>query len=128
MNRTRPAALGAWHDFVAQPDPDALRELLAPDVVFRSPAVFAPQVGVELTHAYLWAAVQVLGPTLEYRHEWWDAQSAVLRFHAVVDGLEIDGVDLIRWDDQDRIVEFTVMTRPFKALRALIDQMGARLR
>lgn len=122
-----PAAIRAWHDLVAAPDPQKLRDLLASDVVFCSPAVHTPQAGPDLTFAYLWAAVQVLGPTLRYRHEWYDEHSAVLRFTATVDSLDVEGVDIIRWDGDGRIVEFTVMARPFKGLQALITAMGAQL-
>lgn len=127
MSANHPAAIQAWHALVGDPDKGRLRSLLADDVVFRSPAVHTPQAGVDLTQAYLWAAVQVLGPTLTYRHEWYDDRSAVLRFSATVDGLEIDGVDIITWNDDDLITEFTVMTRPFKGLQALIQAMGAAL-
>lgn len=125
--RDTPNAIRAWHALVARPDPDALRALLAPGVVFRSPAVHTPQEGAERTFAYLWAAIQVLGPGLDYRHEWHDENSAVLMFTAVVDGLTVEGVDIIRWDADDRIVEFTVMARPYKGLQALIGAMGRQL-
>ena len=127
MAMTQPAAVQAWHAFVTDPTPAGLRALLADDAVFRSPAVHTPQEGAELTYAYLWAAVQVLGPTLVYRHEWYDEHSAVLRFNATVDGLEVDGVDIITWNEDDKITEFAVMTRPFKGLQALIHAMGAAL-
>lgn len=48
-------------------------------------------------------------------------------FSAVVDGLTIEGVDIVRWDADDRIVEFTVMARPYKGLQALIGAMGRQL-
>ncbi|GGL15399.1 nuclear transport factor 2 family protein [Nocardia jinanensis] len=122
-----PSAVAAWHRLVAEPDTARLRDLLAPEVVFRSPAVHTPQVGRDRAFAYLWAALQVLGPTLTYGHQWFDDDSAVLRFSATVDELVVDGVDLIRWDTDGRLTEFTVMIRPFKALQAVIAAMGAEL-
>jgi hypothetical protein len=123
----RPAVVSAWHACVEAPDRERLRAMLAPDVVFRSPAVHTPQEGLQVTEAYLWAALQVLGPTIEYVHEWYDESSAVLLFTATVDGREVSGIDIITWDDTDRIVDFTVMARPFKGLQALITAMGAEL-
>jgi hypothetical protein len=125
--RAVPAALAAWHHVVEQQDPALLEELVAEGCVFRSPAVHTPQEGKALTMAYLSAAMVVLGPTLSYRHEWYDDASAVLEFTAEVGGLAVHGVDMVRWDDEDRLVEFTVMVRPFKGLTALMEQMAARL-
>lgn len=122
-----PDVVAAWHALVEAPDAKRLRALLAPDVTFRSPAVHTPQEGADRTFAYLWAALQVLGPTLRYEREWRDDESAVLMFSAVVDDLQVGGVDIIRWNSEGRIVEFTVMARPFKALQALIRAMGAEL-
>lgn len=123
----RPAPLTAWHQLVDAQDPSTLGELLADDAVFRSPAVHTSQQGRDLTAAYLSAALAVLGPSLAYRHEWWDASSAVLEFSAELDGLSVHGVDMIRWDEAGRITEFTVMVRPFKGLTKLMERMAAQL-
>ncbi|PPJ25825.1 polyketide cyclase [Nocardia nova] len=122
-----PPPVTAWHRLVDNPDAAGLRDLLAPDVVFRSPAVNTPQNGRDRAFAYLWAALQVLGPTMTYSQEWYEGDSAVLRFSASVDELVIDGVDIIRWDADGRLTEFTVMIRPFKALQAVVDAMGTQL-
>ena len=84
-----PAALATWHRIVESQDPALLEDLLAEDCVFRSPAVHTPQEGKALTTAYLAAAMVVLGPTLTYRHEWYDEASAVLEFTAEVAGLAV---------------------------------------
>jgi len=125
--RERPAALEAWHAIAASRDPAGLADLLADECVFRSPAVHTPQQGKELTTAYLTAAVVVLGPTLRYAHEWCDASSAVLEFTAEVDGRTVHGIDMLRWGTDDKLVEFTVMVRPFKGLEALIGAMATEL-
>jgi hypothetical protein len=122
-----PAVLTAWHHVVETQDLGLLENLIADDCVFRSPAVHTPQEGKALTTAYLSAALVVLGPTLGYRHEWYDESSAVLEFTAEVDGLAVHGVDMLRWGSDDRLVEFTVMLRPFKGLTAVMQQMAARL-
>jgi hypothetical protein len=69
----------------------------------------------------------VLGPSLAYHDEWVRERDAVLRFTAVVDGLDVEGIDLIRWDDDGQIEDFTVMIRPAKALEAVIAAMGRQL-
>lgn len=124
---TRPAPLTAWHRLVEARDPAQLADLLVDDAVFRSPAVHTPQEGRALTTAYLTAALHVLGPTLRYEHEWYDEGSAVLEFSAELDGLTVHGIDLVRWGDDDRIREFTVMVRPFSALTKLMELMAAEL-
>ena len=123
----RPAVVSAWYDFASNPDLESLRAMLSPEVTFRSPAVHTPQEGPQVTEAYLWAALQVLGPTIEYVHEWYDESSAVLMFTATIDGRDVSGIDIIEWDEAGRIVNFTVMARPLKGLQALITAMGAEL-
>ena len=122
-----PQALVGWHRVVEARDASLLDGLLADDCVFRSPAVHSPQEGKALTTAYLGAALGVLGPTLAYRHEWFDASSAVLEFEAEIDGLSVHGVDMLRWNDEGQLTEFTVMVRPYKALTKLMELMVAEL-
>ena len=123
----RPEPLRRWHRIVEEQDPALLDELLDDDCVFRSPAVHTPQVGRSLTAAYLGAALVVLGPTLSYQHEWSDDGSAVLEFTAELDGLQVHGIDMLRWGSDGRVTEFTVMVRPFKGLTQLMSLMAAEL-
>ena len=123
----RPEPLRRWHRIVEEQDPTLLDELLADDCVFRSPAVHTPQEGKALTTAYLTAAMRVLGPTISYRQEWWDAGSAVLEFTAELDGLQVHGIDMLRWESDGHVTEFTVMVRPFKGLTQLMTLMAAEL-
>jgi len=124
---TRPAPVAAWHAIAASKDPAGLADLMADDVVFRSPAVHTPQEGRALTTAYLSAALVVLGPTLTYVREWYAEDSAVLEFRAELDGLSVHGVDMMTWNDEGRLVDFTVMVRPMKGLHKLVELMGAQL-
>lgn len=124
---SRPAPVVAWHAVAQSRDPAGLDALLADDVVFRSPAVHTPQEGRAITTAYLAAALVVLGPSLTYVDEWWGEGSAVLEFTAVVDGLTVHGVDMLRWGDDGLLTSFTVMVRPMKGLHALVAAMGAQL-
>jgi hypothetical protein len=123
----RPEPVAGWHDIARSKDPAQLRELLAEDVVFRSPAVFSPQVGRAATTLYLTAAISVLGPTLRYQDEWYDESSAVLEFEADLDGVVVHGVDMMRWNTSGKLTSFTVMVRPVKGLQELMTRMGAEL-
>ena len=122
-----PAAVRTWHEIVKTRDPELLQSLLTDDVVFRSPAVHTPQAGRELTTMYLEAAMTVLGPNLRYHRHWYRPDSAVLEFTTVVDDVEMHGVDMMTWDDDDRLVDFTVMVRPKKGLDMVIERVGAEL-
>ena len=123
----QPEALALWHRVAETRDPTLLDELLDDGCVFRSPAVHTPQEGKALTTSYLSAALVVLGPSLTYRHEWWDEGSAVLEFTAELDGLTLHGIDMLRWGADGRLTEFTVMVRPFKGLSKLMELMLAEL-
>jgi hypothetical protein len=122
-----PAAVAAWHAIAESRDPAGLGHLLADEVVFRSPAVHGDQAGKELTTTYLSAAVVVLGPTLVYKRQWYAERNAVLEFEAELDGLTVHGIDMMQWNDEGKLVEFTVMVRPFKGLEKLIELMAAEL-
>lgn len=127
MTDQTPPPVRAWHALVEHPDAGALRGLLAPGVTFRSPAVHTPQEGPERTFAYLWAALAVLGPGLTYHREWYSTDSAVLEFTTTIDGKDVHGVDIVTWDAEGLITDFTVMARPLRGLQVLIDAMGAEL-
>ncbi len=101
--------------------------LLADDVEFRSPAVFAPQQGKALTTRYLAGALTVLGPSLRYLSEWHDDGSAVLEFEAELDGIYLQGVDMLRWNSDDQLVSFTVLVRPLRGLEKLVELMARKL-
>ena len=127
MSPPAPPALANWHRVVETRDPSLLADLLADDVVFYSPAVYAPQQGKAITTAYLTAALRVLGPTVRYTAEWSDDSGAVLEFEAELDGKFIHGVDILRWGVDDRLTSFTVMVRPLQGLQALIAHMARTL-
>ena len=100
--------------------------LLADDVVFQSPVVHTPQRGKAITTQYLAAALQVLNnESFTYLNEWIGETSAVLEFQSVIDGIEINGVDIIAWNAAGKITHFKVMVRPLKAINLLHQMMGA---
>ena len=120
--------IDAWHEFVESRDPGLLDALLADDVVFHSPVVHTPQRGKAITLLYLRGAMQLLGtPAFRYEREIRAERDALLEFSTQIDGIAINGVDLIRWDDAGRIVDFKVMVRPLKAMNALHQKMGELL-
>ena len=116
-----------WHAVVQSGDPALLDGLLADDVVFRSPAVFKPQEGKAVTTQYLTSAMVVLGPSLRYVAEWYGETSAVLEFEADLDGVYVQGVDMLRWNGTDKLVGFTVMVRPMRGLNKLVELMAREL-
>jgi len=123
----QPAAVRAWHAVVQSGDPALLEDLLTDDVVFRSPAVFKPQEGKAVTTRYLTSAMTVLGPSLRYVAEWHGETSAVLEFEADLDGVYVQGVDMLRWNSQEQLVAFTVMVRPMRGLNKLVELMAQEL-
>ncbi len=123
----RPGVVGRWHDVVGSRDPGKLDALLAEDVVFLSPVVHTPQRGKAITTKYLGAALAVLGADFHYVEEWAGSSSAVLEFVAVIDGIEVNGVDIIGWNAEGRIDQFKVMVRPLKAIELVRQRMAAAL-
>jgi len=117
-----------WKAVAKAQDVAALEDLLAEDVVFHSPVVHTPQRGRAITVRYLSAALHVLNnETFRYVGEWRAPRSAVLEFVTTIDGIEIDGVDIIDWNEDGRISQFKVMARPLKAINLLHRLMGERL-
>ena len=139
----QPATVQAWHAAVQSRDLALLDGLLADDVVFRSPAAFAPKPGKDLTIRYLVSAIAVLGPSLRYVAEWYgqsgdrsssgdqssssDRSSAVLEFEAELDGIYVHGVDMLRWNNEGKLISVTVMVRPMSGLQKLVEQVQAQL-
>lgn len=122
------AVLKTWHHLLRERNAAALPALLAEDAVFHSPVVHTPQRGRAITAAYLGAALKVLGnDTFRYVREIVGTHDAVLEFETTIDGIVINGVDLIRWNDQDQITDFKVMVRPLKAINLLHQLMAAQL-
>ncbi len=124
----KPKTIERWHRVIECRESSALDALLADDVVFESPIVFKPQVGKALAGAYLRAAQQTLdNGSFRYVNEWYAERSAVLEFVTVIDGITIEGVDIIHWNAEDRIVHFKVMVRPLKAINLLHQAMARAL-
>ena len=121
-------ALDKWYGYMKTHDPAALWDLLDPDAVFESPVVHTPQRGRDITFKYLSSAEKVLGgPGFRYIGEWRCETGAVLEFENEIDGIRINGVDIIRFSEDGRIAHFKVMVRPLKAINLLHRLMGEQL-
>jgi hypothetical protein len=120
--------LSAWHALVESRDAKGLSSLLADNVVFHSPVVHTPQVGKAIAVQYLSAAFQVFfNETFEYVRQVVGPFDAVLEFQVVIDGVTVNGVDMINWDADGRIVDFKVLVRPLKAINLIHQKMAATL-
>lgn len=120
--------IAVWHRLVKERDVQGLDGLLAADAVFYSPVVHTPQVGKVITKKYLTAAFQVFfNESFRYVRELSDKRDAVLEFELELDGITINGVDMIRWNDAGKITEFKVMLRPLKAVNLIHHKMAAML-
>lgn len=122
------AALAEWHRLVRENDPDALDALLDEAVIFLSPVVHRPQEGKPKAGLYLRAAMMLLNNgKFRYVGEWHAGGSAVLEFEGELEGIHINGVDMICWNDAGRITRFKVMVRPLKAMEKMREKMAALL-
>ena len=120
--------VAAWHQIVASRDVRALDHLLADDCVFHSPVLHSPQLGKARTMMYLGAAFHVFfNPSFHYVREVTTGHDAILEFMVEIDGIVVNGVDMLHWNDQGRITEFKVMIRPLKAVQLIQARMAAML-
>ena len=122
-------ALDRWYDYMRTHDAQLLWDTLDPDVVFESPVVHTPQRGRDITFKYLLGAAATLGgPGFKYIGEWRSTTGAVLEFENTIEGILINGVDIITCGaDGKRIVHFKVMVRPLKGVQLLHRMMGEAL-
>jgi hypothetical protein len=124
-----PDPLARWHELLRSRDPRGLEALLDEDVVFHSPVVHTPQRGKAVTTMYLGAALQVfVNDSFRYVREVSAGREAVLEFQVEIDGITVNGVDMLRWNEEGRIVDFKVMVRPLKAVNLIHGKMAELLK
>ena len=130
-------AIEKWYEVIKSDNPDKYDEILAEDCVFYSPVVYTPQRGREITKMYLMAAGGVFGgedspneildkkspSKFRYIKEVIGENSAVLEFETEIDGIYVNGIDLISWNEENKITEFKVIVRPLQAVNKLHQQM-----
>lgn len=120
--------LNTWHDIIRTRNLKALDALLADDVVFHSPVVHTAQIGKVLTMQYLSAAFYVFfNESFQYVRETTSAHDAILEFTVDIDGISVNGVDMLKWNGEGQIIEFKVMIRPLKAIQLIHQKMGEML-
>mgnify|MGYP000504096287 CR=1 FL=1 len=121
-------ALERWHAICEERNPAALDTLIAENAVFFSPVVYTPQAGKAKVIGYLKAAAEILfNDSFRYVRELRGTDEAMLEFTVTIEGIEVNGIDLIRFDEDGMIVDFKVMVRPLKAVNKVWEQMGAML-
>jgi hypothetical protein len=122
------STLHKWHEVARTRDVPGLDALLADEVVFHSPVVHTPQVGKAITTLYLAAAFKVFfNESFRYVREIVGPHDAALEFQVEIEGVAVNGMDQIKWNDAGRIVEFKVMIRPLKAINLIQQKMAALL-
>ena len=121
--------LANWHRVIENgSNPAELAAIIHKDAVFHSPVVHTPQQGRDLVVAYLAAAGQTLGnDSFTYVRELVDGENAMLEFETQMDGIHVNGADIIRFDANGMITDFKVMVRPLKAVNKVWEQMAAML-
>lgn len=121
-------ALSTWHALIQSRNPEGLEAILADDVVMHSPVVHTPLRGKAITHQYLNAALHVfINDSFRYVREVYGPSDAILEFEVSIDGILINGVDMIHWNEEGRIVDFKVMLRPLKAVNLIHQKMAEML-
>jgi hypothetical protein len=121
-------AIKEWHEIVKSGNTENLSSIIDSDCIFYSPVVFTPQKGKELTIKYLSAAALVFGDdSFKYIKEVINEKNACLEFELKLNGIEINGVDLISWNDKNKISEFKVLIRPLKGVQLIHELMGGTL-
>ena len=117
-----------WHEIVESGESEKLSDLIDNNCIFFSPVVFSPQEGKELTIKYLSAAALVFGDeSFKYTKEIVNENNACLEFELELNGIKINGVDLISWNEENKINEFKVLIRPLKGVQLIHQLMGGTL-
>ena len=113
-----------WHEVLKNDDQGLLENLIADDAIFSSPVVFTPMEGKEITLMYLSAAGKSFNmEKFQYTKEIHDGMNSVLEFETYIDDISVNGVDIIEWNEEGKIVNFKVMIRPFKAVQKVQEKM-----
>ena len=121
-------SLNQWHAMINKADLQALPELLDPQAVFRSPMAHTPYPGAPVVTMILTTVFGVF-EDFQYHRELAtaDGLNVILEFSARVGEKQLKGIDMIRFNEQGKIVEFEVMVRPLSGLQTLGEEMGRRL-
>jgi|TARA_Y100000022_G_scaffold35102_2_gene28382 hypothetical protein len=117
-----------WHEVVKNRDYNLLESILADDIIFYSPVVYTPQKGKQLALQYLMAASEVFNSSsFKYDKEVIGSSNASLEFSLTLDNTDINGIDLISWDESGKILEFKVFIRPLQGVNMIHKLMQGML-
>jgi hypothetical protein len=121
-------SLKQWHAMIRTGSLSALPSLLDPQAVFRSPMAHTPYPGAPVVSMILNTVFEVFEDFIYHRElATADGLNVILEFSAKVGSKELKGIDMIRFNEHGKIVEFEVMVRPLSGLQALGEEMGRRL-
>ncbi|MFC1394415.1 nuclear transport factor 2 family protein [Acinetobacter junii] len=125
---TTQISIKKWHQMLETKDMSILNDLLADEVVFRSPVAYKPYEGKQVVFFILTNVIQVF-QDFTYHREFFteDGENVVLEFSANVSGKSLKGIDMIRFNNRGQIIDFEVMIRPMSGLAVLAEQMGQRI-
>jgi len=116
--------IDSWHTIFKSQELDKLDKIIADNAVFTSPVVFKPMEGKEITIMYLFAAGQSFNmDKFKYIREVHDGTNSILEFETFIDDISVNGVDMIKWNNEGKIVDFKVMIRPLKAVQKVQEKM-----
>ena len=116
--------IDSWHTIFKSQELDKLDKIIEDNAVFTSPVVFKPMEGKEITKMYLFAAGQSFNmDKFKYIREVHDGTNSVLEFETFIDDISVNGVDMIKWNNEGKIVDFKVMIRPLKAVQKVQEKM-----
>ncbi|SHI93415.1 nuclear transport factor 2 family protein [Aquimarina spongiae] len=117
--------LALWHQFVEERNTAGLDQLIADDAVLHSPVVWTPQKGKMIVSLYLTAAATIIAtPHFKYVREITNSEHAILEFVTEIDGITVEGVDMLTFDDEGKLKDIKVMIRPLKAIQIVHQKMG----
>ena len=120
--------LEQWYQGYRSDDPEFLDSILDESVVFASPIVFNPIEGKAMTKMYLMGAgITFNMDKFSYVREVVDGLDVILEFETFIDNIAVNGVDMIRWNEEGRIIDFKVMVRPLQAIHKLQEKMTEAL-
>lgn len=123
-----PIAIQKWHELLETRNIAILDELLSDDACLYSPVVHTPQKGKAITKMYLMGAALTIGNEhFKYVREVYDDGFAMLEFETEMNGIYVNGVDMISWDEDNQVTDFKVMIRPLKAVNMVHQMMGEAL-
>jgi len=113
-----------WRDLFAMENMPPVRDMLAEDIQMHSPAMHQVQRGPDLIADYITAAHEIFTRwDLDYVRAFQNGNEICMEFEGEIEGVTLNGVDIIRWNADDKIDDFKIMIRPASGLKKLGEVM-----